>query len=102
MRLSSFLTLALLAGATALPSSAQTTGPTPAQITDAVEALEWRSVGPTIMGGRVSDLAVVESDPRVFYVATANEGPTRDAADESTRELANPGAILEFSYAEGL
>jgi photosystem II stability/assembly factor-like uncharacterized protein len=74
MRLSSVVTLALLAGATALPSFAQTTGPTPAQITDAVEALEWRSVGPTIMGGRVSDLAVVESDPRVFYVATATGG----------------------------
>lgn len=50
---------------------------------------------------RYRDLAI-RPDGRVFYVATDNEGPTRDAADESTRELANPGAILEFSYAEGL
>ena len=49
---------------------------------------------------RYRDLAI-RPDGRVFYVATDNEGPTRDAADESTRELANPGAILEFSYAEG-
>ncbi len=38
------------------------------------KALEWREIGPTIMGGRVSDLAVVESDPAVFYVGTATGG----------------------------
>ncbi len=40
----------------------------------AVSALEWREMGPTIMGGRVADLAVVESDPSTFYVGTATGG----------------------------
>lgn len=40
----------------------------------ATAALEFRPVGPTIMGGRVSDLAVVEADPRIFYVGVATGG----------------------------
>jgi photosystem II stability/assembly factor-like uncharacterized protein len=47
---------------------------TPDQVAAVANALEWREVGPTIMGGRVSDLAVVESDPSVFYVGTATGG----------------------------
>jgi photosystem II stability/assembly factor-like uncharacterized protein len=62
--------LVLAAGGLALPAAAQT----PDQIADATRALEWRPVGPTIMGGRISDLAVVESDPSVFYVGTATGG----------------------------
>ena len=40
----------------------------------ATAALEWRQIGPTIMGGRVADLAVNEKDPAVFYVGTATGG----------------------------
>ncbi|MCH7565023.1 MAG: glycosyl hydrolase [Gemmatimonadetes bacterium] len=40
----------------------------------AVAKLEWRNIGPTIMGGRVADLAVVESNPSIFYVGTATGG----------------------------
>ena len=65
-----FACLVLSATTIALPAAAQT----PDQITEATRALEWRPIGPTIMGGRVSDLAVVESDPRVFYVGTATGG----------------------------
>lgn len=36
--------------------------------------LEWRSIGPANMGGRISDIAVVESDPAQFYIATATGG----------------------------
>ena len=39
-----------------------------------VEALEWREIGPAAMGGRIVDLAVVESDPSTFWVATASGG----------------------------
>ena len=39
-----------------------------------VKSLNWRSIGPSSMGGRIVDLAVVESDPCVFYVATASGG----------------------------
>ncbi|MYI23784.1 MAG: glycosyl hydrolase [Gammaproteobacteria bacterium] len=45
-----------------------------ARIEAAIASLEWRNIGPTIMGGRVSDLAVVESDPATFYVGTATGG----------------------------
>ncbi len=33
-----------------------------------------RALGPTSMGGRVSNLAVYEKEPRIFYVATASGG----------------------------
>ena len=36
--------------------------------------LRWRSIGPAAMGGRIVDLAVVESDPSTFYAATASGG----------------------------
>lgn len=44
------------------------------QIAVVANALEFREIGPTIMSGRISDLAVVESDPAVFYVGTATGG----------------------------
>ncbi len=44
------------------------------QMDAATAALEWREIGPTIMGGRIADLAVVESDPSIFYVGTATGG----------------------------
>ena len=52
-------------------ASAQTNA---ARVEAAVANLGWRNIGPTIMGGRVSDLAVVESDPSTFYVGTATGG----------------------------
>ena len=48
--------VALLAAAPALFAQ------TPAQVASVANALEWREVGPTIVGGRISDLAVVERD----------------------------------------
>lgn len=47
---------------------------TPDQIASVANALDFREIGPTIMGGRISDLAVVESDPSTFYVGTATGG----------------------------
>ena len=34
----------------------------------------WRSIGPANMGGRVDDIAVVESDPSIIYVGYATGG----------------------------
>ena len=49
--------------------------PTPFAIgTDHFKALAFRNIGPANMGGRVDDLAVVESDPLTFYVAMASAG----------------------------
>jgi photosystem II stability/assembly factor-like uncharacterized protein len=38
------------------------------------EVLKWREIGPCSMGGRVTDLAVVESQPWIYWVATATGG----------------------------
>ncbi len=42
--------------------------------TQAIKDLKFRSIGPAVMGGRVDDFAVVESDPRIIYVAAAAGG----------------------------
>lgn len=39
-----------------------------------ISELRWRSIGPGSMGGRIVDLAVVESDPGTYYVGTASGG----------------------------
>jgi photosystem II stability/assembly factor-like uncharacterized protein len=39
-----------------------------------LDGLEWRCIGPAIMGGRIDDFAVVESDPDIIYTATASGG----------------------------
>ena len=59
---------AILAG----PARAQTD-----RIEAAVSNLQWREIGPTIMGGRVADLAVVESNPAICYVGAATGGVWR-------------------------
>ncbi len=46
-------------------------GPT---LSTVVDQLEWRNIGPANMGGRIDDFAVVESDPRIIYVATLPRG----------------------------
>jgi hypothetical protein len=39
-----------------------------------VSFVEWREVGPAVVGGRVSDLTIDETDTRIIYVGTANAG----------------------------
>jgi photosystem II stability/assembly factor-like uncharacterized protein len=69
-----FLLAALVAGnlmgQDAAPDKAQ--GPRFAD--EWTKALNWRSIGPASMGGRIVDLAMVENDPVVFYMATASGG----------------------------
>jgi photosystem II stability/assembly factor-like uncharacterized protein len=40
----------------------------------AMKNLRFRGIGPATMGGRVDDVAVVESDPRIMYVGSAAGG----------------------------
>src|SRR3954447_17094093 len=40
----------------------------------ALKNVRFRAIGPATMGGRVDDLAIVESDPRVIYVGAAAGG----------------------------
>jgi photosystem II stability/assembly factor-like uncharacterized protein len=39
-----------------------------------LKPLRFRAIGPAVMGGRVDDFAVVESDPRIIYVGSAAGG----------------------------
>ena len=41
---------------------------------DPFPGLKFRNIGPATMAGRVDDLAVLESNPAVFYVGTASGG----------------------------
>ena len=42
-----------------------------ADLETTVSHLQFRSIGPARMGGRIADLAVVEATPQVFYVGAA-------------------------------
>lgn len=63
-----FISLGLLLPTLAL---AQDAAPDVASI---INPLPPRCVGPTTMGGRVTDIAVYEAEPRIFYVASAAGG----------------------------
>ena len=39
-----------------------------------VQKFQWRSLGPSTMGGRITDISVFEKDPKIFYAATASGG----------------------------
>src|SRR5689334_8494757 len=71
------VSLLFLAAASQLPAP-----PTSSLIAN----LPARELGPTIMSGRVVDLAVYEKEPRIFYVATASGGvwKTEDAGTSFT------------------
>ena len=42
--------------------------------TSPFESLHFRPIGPASMSGRITDLAVYESNPAIFYVGTAHGG----------------------------
>ena len=52
----------------------------------AIENLQWRELGPAIMGGRIDDFAVVESNPHIVYVGTASGGVWKTVNDGTTWE----------------
>ena len=51
-----------------------------------LKGLEFRSIGPAIMGGRIDDFAVVEADPKTFYVGTASGGILKTTNNGTTFE----------------
>ncbi|MGH7541689.1 MAG: WD40/YVTN/BNR-like repeat-containing protein, partial [Gemmatimonadota bacterium] len=63
--------IALLAALPGGSASAQTPS---ARAAEAMAGLELRELGPAVMGGRVADIAAVETDPRIFYVGFATGG----------------------------
>src|SRR5882724_2099153 len=75
--------------ATALSASSATPTPSPAapQLTDVLfKNLKARSIGPAVMGGRVSDIAISPNNPFVFYVGLGQGGVFKTNDDGVTFE----------------
>jgi photosystem II stability/assembly factor-like uncharacterized protein len=51
-----------------------------------LDSLHFRPIGPASMSGRVSDLAVYESNPAVYYVGTAHSGVWKTTNNGTTFE----------------
>jgi photosystem II stability/assembly factor-like uncharacterized protein len=51
-----------------------TAAPADALPADWVKAMNWRSIGPASMGGRIVAFSVFEADPSTYWVATASGG----------------------------
>ncbi len=67
--------LTLLLGSPQEPSTAPPPTPPPVTFSSALlTELHWRSIGPTNMGGRITDLAVDPHRKSTFYVAAATGG----------------------------
>ena len=57
------------------------------QPNDPYAGLTFRNIGPASMGGRIDDLAVLESNPAVFYVGTATGGLWKTMNNGTTWEV---------------
>ncbi len=67
--------------AQAAPAAAQ------AQPADPFAGLAFRNIGPSTMGGRIDDVAVLESNPAVFFVAAATGGLWKTTNNGTTWEV---------------
>ena len=54
--------------------------------TDKLKNLEFREIGPAIMGGRIDDVAVVENNPNIAYVGAASGGVWKTTNNGTTWE----------------
>lgn len=55
-------------------------------VNDKWKALEFRELGPAVMGGRIDDFAVVEGNPSVVYVGAASGGVWKTTNNGTTWE----------------
>jgi hypothetical protein len=61
-------------GAVAQSLVAGRAGQTPPVSSGPFDTLHFRPIGPAAMSGRISDLAVYDANPAIFYVGTAHGG----------------------------
>src|SRR5687768_2192106 len=73
LALGTLIVLAVI-GTAVVPIPAQSTAQPAQSAAQIVDAIRFREIGPTAQGGRYVEFAVVESNPRVFYAATATGG----------------------------
>ena len=63
------------AGSMSAASPSPSASPTPVRLTDLLfKGLKARAIGPAVMGGRVSDLAIDPRNPALFYVGLGTGG----------------------------
>jgi photosystem II stability/assembly factor-like uncharacterized protein len=55
-------------------------------LTEKLKTLEFREIGPAVMGGRIDDFAVVESNPKIVYVGIASGGVWKTINNGTTWE----------------
>src|SRR5216684_4792325 len=53
---------------------------------DKLKKLEFREIGPAIMGGRIDDFAVVESNPNIVFAGVASGGVWKTTNNGTTWE----------------
>lgn len=58
----------------------------PQSPTEKFKNLEFREIGPAVMGGRIDDFAVVESNPNIVYVGAASGGVWKTTNNGTTWE----------------
>jgi photosystem II stability/assembly factor-like uncharacterized protein len=58
----------------------------PATGASPLDALHFRPIGPAAMSGRITDLAVYEANPAIYYVATAHGGAWKTVNNGTTFE----------------
>src|SRR5690242_7768946 len=58
----------------------------PQNATEKLKSLEFREIGPAVMGGRIDDFAVVESNPNIVYVGAASGGVWKTTNNGTTWE----------------
>ena len=68
------LVAAVLAALVPVASSAQTDRDAAPDLGSILAHLQWRTIGPAAMSGRIGDLTAVEGDPDIVYVATSTGG----------------------------
>ncbi len=67
------------------PTPAESAAATPSPM-DKFKSLEFREIGPAVMGGRIDDFAVVESNPSIVYVGVASGGVWKTTNNGTTWE----------------
>src|SRR5262245_48890167 len=70
-------------GIPSIVGRAQSDGAAPAGPFD---TLHWRQIGPASMSGRISDLAIYEANPNIWYVGTAHGGIWKTVNNGTTFE----------------
>src|SRR6185369_13741710 len=75
-------------GAQSLVGRSEQPGQTPAAASGGgpFDALHFRPIGPASMSGRLTDLAVYEANPAIFYVASAHGGVWKTTNNGTTFE----------------